>query len=70
VNKETRLPSNTVKATGIFKNFNTVEEFKAADKNALLRQVSDEVRAYLCSSLTFTHTHLVDLGLSHQDAVD
>jgi hypothetical protein len=59
---------NTVKATGTFKNFNTVEEFKAADKNALLRQVSDEVRANLWSNLAFAHIHFSDLGLGYQDA--
>lgn len=43
VNEVYRTPANAVRAPGVFKNFNTIEEFKAADKNALLNQVSDEV---------------------------
>lgn len=29
--------------TGVFKNYNTIEEFKAADKTMLFNQVADEV---------------------------
>jgi ubiquitin-like modifier-activating enzyme ATG7 len=36
------LPPNSVVATGAFKNFNTIEDFKAADKTALFNQASDE----------------------------
>lgn len=42
----TRLPANSVAASGVFKNFNTIEEFKAADKTALFNQQTDEVREH------------------------
>ena len=34
---------NSVVASGAFKNFNTIEDFKAADKTVLFNQASDEV---------------------------
>ena len=37
------LPPNSVVASGAFKNFNTIEDFKAADKTVLFNQASDEV---------------------------
>ncbi|KZT63589.1 E1-like protein-activating [Daedalea quercina L-15889] len=41
--KEDKAPAHSVSATGVFKNYNTIEEFKAADKTALFAQVSDEI---------------------------
>lgn len=38
-----RLQPHSVTATGIFKNFNTIEDFKAADKTAIFNQASEEV---------------------------
>ena len=38
-----RLPPHSVIASGAFKNFNTIEDFKAADKTALFNQASKEV---------------------------
>ncbi|KAH8112971.1 ubiquitin-like conjugating enzyme [Phellopilus nigrolimitatus] len=38
-----QLPPNSVSCTGTFKNFNTIEEFKAADKTALFNQTADEI---------------------------
>jgi ubiquitin-like modifier-activating enzyme ATG7 len=38
-----------VKVEGTFKNFNTIEEFKSADKNALLNAEADKVRRSLPS---------------------
>jgi hypothetical protein len=38
-----RLPPHSVVATGAFKNFNTIEDFKAADKTSLFNQASEEV---------------------------
>jgi ubiquitin-like modifier-activating enzyme ATG7 len=35
----------SVQATGIFKNFNTIEDFKAADKAALVNGVVSKVRS-------------------------
>jgi hypothetical protein len=32
-----------VRATGVFRNYNTIEDFKAADKNGLLNAVADQV---------------------------
>lgn len=42
-----RLAGGAVLARGVFKNYNTVEEFKAADKTALFNQVADEARLFL-----------------------
>lgn len=36
-------PSSSVPALGSLKNFNTIEEFKAADKQALFNDVAQEV---------------------------
>ncbi|KAH8092571.1 hypothetical protein BXZ70DRAFT_1010662 [Cristinia sonorae] len=38
-----QLPANSISASGVFKNFNTIEEFKAADKTALFNQQTDEI---------------------------
>ena len=38
-----RSPAHSVAVEGVFKNYNTIEEFKAADKPALFAQVADEV---------------------------
>ncbi|THH32938.1 hypothetical protein EUX98_g1274 [Antrodiella citrinella] len=38
-----QLPANSVAAHGVFKNFNTIEEFKATDKTALFNQQADEI---------------------------
>lgn len=35
----------SVYTTGIFKNFNTIEDFKAADKAALINDVVSKVRS-------------------------
>lgn len=43
--KEFQAPPNAVAATGVFKNYNTIEEFKAADKTALFNKVADEIWA-------------------------
>ncbi|KAK7682580.1 hypothetical protein QCA50_014380 [Cerrena zonata] len=40
---DVQLPPNSVSASGIFKNYNTIEEFKAADKTALFNQAADEI---------------------------
>ncbi|KZT18854.1 E1-like protein-activating [Neolentinus lepideus HHB14362 ss-1] len=41
--KDFQAPPNAVAATGVFKNYNTIEEFKAADKTALFNKVADEI---------------------------
>ncbi|RDX46034.1 E1-like protein-activating [Lentinus brumalis] len=41
--KTPQVPQNAVAATGVFKNFNTIEDFKNADKTALFNQVADEI---------------------------
>jgi ubiquitin-like modifier-activating enzyme ATG7 len=39
-----RAPSGSIPVTGIFKNFNTIEEFKATDpKKELFNQLTDSV---------------------------
>ncbi|KAI0753952.1 hypothetical protein C8Q80DRAFT_1094252 [Daedaleopsis nitida] len=40
--KTPQIPQNAVSATGSFKNFNTIEDFKNADKSALFNHVADE----------------------------
>jgi Ubiquitin-like modifier-activating enzyme ATG7 N-terminus len=50
-----RLPPHSVVASGAFKNFNTIEDFKAADKTALFNEASGEVSLlphYLCAATT------------------
>ena len=44
-----RLSPHPVAVPGAFKNFNTIEDFKAADKTPLFNQASDEVslRSYI-----------------------
>lgn len=41
--KASQLPPMSVQATGIFKNFNTIEDFKAADKAALVNDVVSKI---------------------------
>ncbi|KAG2131711.1 uncharacterized protein EDB93DRAFT_1331799 [Suillus bovinus] len=41
--KALQLPPMSVQATGIFKNFNTIEDFKAADKAALINDVVSKI---------------------------
>ncbi|KIM80534.1 hypothetical protein PILCRDRAFT_789269 [Piloderma croceum F 1598] len=41
--KRSQLPPHSVIASGAFKNFNTIEDFKAADKTALFNQASEEI---------------------------
>lgn len=41
--KPSQLPPMSVQATGIFKNFNTIEDFKAADKAALVNDVVSKI---------------------------
>ncbi|KAI0081032.1 E1-like protein-activating [Panus rudis PR-1116 ss-1] len=38
-----QVPAHSVPARGIFKNYNTIEEFKAADKTALFNQAANEI---------------------------
>ncbi|KAI0826044.1 E1-like protein-activating [Irpex lacteus] len=37
------IPAHSVAAPGTFKNYNTIEEFKAADKTALFNELTDEI---------------------------
>jgi ubiquitin-like modifier-activating enzyme ATG7 len=52
----TSLPHLSVPARGILKNYNTIEEFKNADKRALFNKLSDEVCAHF--SVVFTTNSL------------
>ena len=38
-----RVPQSAIAATGSFKNFNTIEDFKNADKSALFNALADEI---------------------------
>jgi hypothetical protein len=53
--RDDRLAPHSVVASGAFKNFNTIEDFKAADKSALFNQASEEVSLllhYPCATTT------------------
>lgn len=63
-----RSPAHAVPATGVFKNYNTIEEFKAADKTALFNAVTDDVRSQL-PSLAQADIHL-DLAEHHRRPLD
>lgn len=54
------VPAWSISARGVFKNYNTIEEFKAADKAALFNAVADEV---------VRHPHITSLAAhpSHPD---
>lgn len=52
----TSIPAWSISARGVFKNYNTFEDFKAADKAALFNTVADEVRPTL-SVVHLPHTH-------------
>ncbi len=58
-----RPPHGSIAASGTLKNFNTIEEFKAADKNALFNQeaqlVSNRFSFHLIPSNVL---HILDLG--------
>ncbi|OAX41208.1 E1-like protein-activating [Rhizopogon vinicolor AM-OR11-026] len=41
--KASQLPPMSVAATGVFKNYNTIEDFKAADKAALCNDVASKI---------------------------
>lgn len=58
-----RLPPHSVAATGILKNYNTIEDFKAADKAALFNQLADEVLSGIPSSdRKSSHSFDLDVG--------
>lgn len=46
----TSIPTYTVPARGLLKNYNTIEDFKAADKIALFNELTDEVPSALLQS--------------------
>ncbi|EGO00864.1 autophagy-related protein [Serpula lacrymans var. lacrymans S7.3] len=41
--KSSQLPAFSVAASGIFKNYNTIEDFKASDKTAFFNQASEKI---------------------------
>ncbi|QRV99149.1 ubiquitin-like modifier-activating enzyme ATG7 [Ceratobasidium sp. AG-Ba] len=47
-------PAHAVRVNGILKNYNTVEEFKAADKSALFNELADELWAKMHSETGLT----------------
>jgi len=49
---QAQSPAHSVPATGVFKNFNTIEEFKAVDKTALFNSITDEI----WKSITVDHS--------------
>ncbi|KAG8735446.1 Autophagy protein 7, partial [Ceratobasidium sp. 428] len=57
LNQQASVPTHAVSVRGALKNYNTVEEFKAADKSALFNELADE----LWSSM-HSETGLTDLN--------
>ncbi|KAG7096468.1 hypothetical protein E1B28_003901 [Marasmius oreades] len=57
----TSVPVGTAVARGIVKNFNTIEEFKAADKSKIFNQVADKIWSsiHTTKSTTLLNTFLV-----------
>lgn len=43
LNENPQIPKYAVPVSGLLKNYNTIEEFKAADKTALFNELSDEI---------------------------
>ena len=59
-------PPHAITARGVLKNYNTIDEFKNADKRALFNKLSDEVRiAFHCISFR----DLVEPSHDFKDAV-
>ena len=52
------IPPYAVPAHGIVKNYNTIEDFKAADKTALFNEFSDEVRLALILGAAYSDRDL------------
>ncbi|CAL1717442.1 unnamed protein product [Somion occarium] len=57
--KDVQVPPHSITATGIFKNYNTIEEFKAADKTASFNQAADEIWASIEKGSTSLLTHFL-----------
>lgn len=55
-----RSPPNSVRASGLLKNFNTIEDFKAADKAALFNGLADEVPLFHCAAICPLCIHTFD----------
>ncbi|CAE6484216.1 unnamed protein product [Rhizoctonia solani] len=53
-NDQVNVPAHTVGVRGTLKNFNTVEEFKAADKSALFNELADELWTAMHSETALT----------------
>ncbi|KAG8714567.1 Autophagy protein 7 [Ceratobasidium sp. 423] len=53
-NGQANVPAHTVGVHGTLKNFNTVEEFKAADKSALFNELADGLWAAMHSETALT----------------
>ncbi|CAE6367794.1 unnamed protein product [Rhizoctonia solani] len=52
--KQAGVPAHTVAVHGTLKNFNTIEEFKSADKSALFNELADELWAAINSQTALT----------------
>lgn len=63
-----RIPHGSVAATGVLKNFNTIEEFKAVDKTALFNQEAQSVCQYHKRYSSSDSVGISDLGSYTEDA--
>jgi len=57
LNPQSSIPTHAVGVKGTLKNYNTIEDFKAADKSALFNELADELWSNMNSE-----TGLTDLG--------
>ncbi|KAF8597544.1 ubiquitin-like conjugating enzyme [Ceratobasidium sp. AG-I] len=55
LNKQPSLPPHAVSVHGNLKNYNTIEEFKAADKSALFNELADELWSNMHSETALTN---------------
>ncbi|KAF8060911.1 hypothetical protein FPV67DRAFT_312395 [Lyophyllum atratum] len=53
-NKEIKVQPGSIPVSGTFKNYNTIEEFKAADKTALFNQEADKIWDHILTTRNIT----------------
>lgn len=61
-----RAPPGSTLATGKFKNFNTIEDFKSADKQALFNELADEASLMSLSMKRLSKIYHSDVDLYHR----
>ena len=61
------VPALSVSVHGVFKNYNTIEDFKAADKAALFNDLADEVRPAFVIVLVLTRAQMWTSIITQKD---